>query len=173
MESNELKDNLVNSNNSSNSSNLSNSTNLSDSDNEELSSSKSGSESKSETKIKKTRNRLTKKEQYAKERNELIEQLNNIIGIDDKKNYIYLYDLEHNEEIKKKIIDFVPEIKKYHKCGTWGYFLEKERGGDNPIGLLRSVYKDNDIIITTKNKQIDRENKKIISTVYYFNKILK
>ena len=167
MELNELKDNLVNSNN------LSNSANLTDSDSEELSSTKSGSESKSQTKIKKTRNRLTKKEQYTKERNELIEQLNNIIGIDDKKNYVYLYDLEHNEEIKKNIIDLVPEIKKYHKCGMWGYFLEKERGGGNPIGLLRTVYKDNDIIITTKNKQIERDNKKFISTVYYFNKIFK
>ena len=97
MESYELKDNLVNSNNSSNS------PNLTDSDSEELNSSKSGSESKSQTKIKKTRNRLTKKEQYAKERNELIEQLNNIIGINDKKNYVYLYDLEHNDEIKKKL----------------------------------------------------------------------
>ena len=134
--------------------------------------SNSNSESNSQTKIKKTRNRLTKKEQFAKERSDLVEKLNKIIGIDDKKNYVYLYDLEHNEEIKKKIVELVPIIKKYHKCGTWGYFLEKERGGNNPIGLLRSVYKDNDIIITTKNKVIDRDEKKINSTVYYFNKIV-
>ena len=44
-------------------------------------------------KPKRTRNRLTKKQQYSKEREELIQQLNNIIGIDEKKNYIYLYDL--------------------------------------------------------------------------------
>lgn len=158
MESNELTNNLVNSSNS-------------HSDEEEINS-KSNSESNSQTKIKKTRNRLTKKEQFSKERSDLIKQLNKIIGIDDKKNYVYLYDLEHNEEIKKKIIGLVPTIKKYHKCGAWGYFLEKERGGNNPIGLLRSVYKDNDIIITTKNKQIERNNNKIISTVYYFNKII-
>lgn len=36
-------------------------------------------------KPKRTRNRLTKKQQYSKEREELIQQLNNIIGIDDKK----------------------------------------------------------------------------------------
>ena len=42
-----------------------------------------------ENKPKRTRNRLTKKQQYSKEREELIQQLNNIIGIDDKKNYVF------------------------------------------------------------------------------------
>ena len=124
-------------------------------------------------KPKRTRNRLTKKQQYSKEREELIQQLNNIIGIDDKKNYVYLYDLEHNEEILKSIKEKVPDIKKYHKCGAWGYFLDKERGGGNVIGLIRTLYKDNDIIITTKNKIIERDDKKLNSTVYYFNKIVK
>ncbi len=123
-------------------------------------------------KVKKTRNRLTKKQQFSKEREELIKELNNIIGIDEKKNYVYLYDLENNPDIKKNIEKMVNDIKKYHKCGTWGYFLDKERGGGNEIGLLRSVYKDNDIIITTKNKIIERDNKKLTSTVYYFNKIM-
>lgn len=76
MESNELTNNIVN---------LSNSY----SDGEE-SNSNSESNSQTKTKIKKTRNRLTKKEQFAKERSDLIEELNKIIGIDDKKNYVYL-----------------------------------------------------------------------------------
>jgi len=45
-------------------------------------------------KPKRTRNRLTKKQQYCKEREELIQQLNNIIRIDDKKNYVFLYNLD-------------------------------------------------------------------------------
>lgn len=124
-------------------------------------------------KIKKTRNKLTKKQQFSKERAELIEQLNNIIGIDDKKNYVYLYDLEHNENILKNIKEKVIDIKKYHKCGMWGYFSNNEKKGKgNEIGLLRSVYKDNGIIITTKNKVIIRDEIKINSTVYYFNKVI-
>lgn len=124
-------------------------------------------------KIKRTRNRLTKKEQFTAERQEIINKLNNIIGIDDVNNNIYLYDLENNIEIKQKIKDMVANISKYHKCGTWGYFLDKGRGGGNEIGLMRSVYKDNDYIITTKNKVITRDGKKINSTVYYFNKVIK
>jgi hypothetical protein len=131
-------------------------------------------EPNSQTKIKKTRNRLTKKEQYQVERNELITQLNNIIGISDKKNYVYLYDLEHDEDIKKKISNLENNISKYHKCGLWGYYSNDiKKGKGNPITLLRAVYKDNDILITTKNKVINRDNKKVNSTVYYFNKIVK
>lgn len=56
----------------------------------------------------------------------------------------------------------------------WGYYSNDiKKGKGNPITLLRSVYKDNDILITTKNKVIDRDEKKINSTVYYFNKIVK
>lgn len=125
-------------------------------------------------KPKRTRNRLTKKQQYSKERTELIQQLNNIIGIDDKKNYVYLYDLEHNEEILKSIKELEEQISKYHKCGMWGYFSnDVKKGKGNEIGLLRAVYKDNDILITTKSKVIERNDKKINSTVYYFNKIVK
>ena len=39
---------------------------------------------------KRTRNRLTKKQQFIKEREELICRLNDIIGIDEKK-IIYIY----------------------------------------------------------------------------------
>lgn len=122
--------------------------------------------------VKKTRNRLTKKQQYKKEREELIKELNDIIGIDEKKNYVYLYDLEHNEDVKNQIRKLEDNIAKYHKCGMWGYYSnDVKKGKNNVIGLLRSVYKDNDILITTKSKVIERDSNKINSTVYYFNKI--
>ena len=47
-------------------------------------------------KVVRKRNRLDKKTKYAKERKELIEKLNNIIGINETKNSIYLYELENN-----------------------------------------------------------------------------
>lgn len=82
--------------------------------------------------------------------------------------------MEHNEEILKSIKELEEQISKYHKCGMWGYFSnDVKKGKENKIGLLRAVYKDNDILITTKSKVIERNNKKINSTVYYFNKIVK
>jgi hypothetical protein len=123
-----------------------------------------------EIKVKKTRNRLTKKQQYVEERSNFINDLNKLIGVNEKNNYVYLYDLENNNDLQEKIINLVPEIKKLHKCGAWGYFLEKERGGGNVIGLIRSIYRDNDYVITMKNKTIERNGNKINSVVYYFIK---
>ncbi len=124
-------------------------------------------------KVKRTRNRLTKKEQFAKEREDIINQLNNLIGIDENKNFVFLHDLENNLQVKEYLRNIESEIAKYHKCGMWGYYSsDPKKGKGNEIALLRAVYKDNDIIITTKNKIIERDCKKIHSTVYYFNKIL-
>lgn len=157
MESNELTNNLVNSSNS-------------HSDEEEINS-KSNSESNSQTKIKKTRNRLKKKEQFARERSDLIEQLNKIIGIDDKKNYVYLYDLEHNEEIDKYIKNNIDIIKTIFKTGSFGYFSnDKSRGKDNSIGLIRSIYTDCDYQITSKLKVNTFNNVKKQYTMLFFNK---
>ncbi len=124
-------------------------------------------------KIKRTRNRLTKKQQFAKEREELINQFNNLLGINETKNYVYLYDLENDLELKQHIKNLEKDIARYHKCGMWGYYsTDPKKGKGNEIALLRAVYKDNDIMITTKNKIIERNSKKINSTVYYFNKII-
>jgi hypothetical protein len=122
-------------------------------------------------KIKKTRNRLTKKQQFSKERDELILELNNIIGIDEKKNYVYLYDLEHNDEIIKYIESKIETIKTIFKTGSWGYFsTEKSRGKDNNIGLIRSLYTDCDYEITSKLKVNTFENIKKQYTLLCFNK---
>ena len=122
------------------------------------------------TKVKITRNRLTKKQQFENERDDFINQLNSLIGIDNKKNYLYLYDLERNEELLQQIKNLAPRVRIIFKCSAWGYFLEKERGGDNPIGLMRSIYKDCDYVISNTYKTIVRDGKKINSIVYYFNK---
>ena len=123
-----------------------------------------------EIKVKRTRNRLTKKQQYEEERSEFIKKFSNLIGLDEKNNYVFTYDLENNVTLEQKIIELIPEIKQIHRCGAWGYFLEKERGGGNIIGLIRSIYKDYGYIITTKHKIIERNGNKINSIVYYFIK---
>jgi hypothetical protein len=69
---------------------------------------------------KRTRNRPSKSERYTQEREELIEELNILIGLNNNKNNVILYELEHNEELKLR--ELVPEIKKYYRTCCWGYF---------------------------------------------------
>ena len=128
-------------------------------------------DNKQENKPKRTRNKLTKKQQFSKERAVSIQQLNNIIGIDDKKNWVYLYDLEHNEEIENYIKNNIDIIKTIFKTGSFGYFSnDKSRGKDNTIGLVRSLYTDCDYDITSKLKVNTFNNVKKQYTMLFFNK---
>lgn len=61
---------------------------------------------------KRTRISPSKAERYLVEREELIKDLNNLTGINDK-NHMILYELNNNEKLKEKIRELVPLIKKY------------------------------------------------------------
>ena len=120
---------------------------------------------------KKTRNRPCKSEKFVEEREELIKILNNLIGFDDKKNHIILYELEHDEKIKEKIRELVPEIKKYYRTCSWGYFSkELKKGMGNEIGLLKALYKNEGYNILTKRKTCEYNGVKKLQTELYFVK---
>jgi hypothetical protein len=122
-------------------------------------------------KNKRCKKRSTKKEMYREEREEIIKKINLLLEINENKNYVYLYDIENNENIKKKINNMSDEIKKYFKVGNWNYYIMKNNG-ENPleIGLIRAVYRDEDIIMTTKEKKIERNGDKVRSIIYYLVK---
>jgi len=127
----------------------------------------SNSDNKNERKI-----RSTKKELYKKEREEIINDLNKIIGIDEKNNSIFLYELERNDKVKEYIRMNLKRIRRYHKTGSWGYFSnELSKGKGNEIGLLRSLYNDNDYDIISKMKINNFEDIKKQYTMLMFYKI--
>ncbi len=129
------------------------------------------SDNNEEIKIKRTRNRLTKKQQFVEERKDFIDKLNKLIGIDDKNNQVYLYDLENNIEIKNFIVENDTNIKKIFKTGGWGYYSNDEsRGKNNITGLIRTIYYDCDYEISNKLKTNTFNNVKKQYTVLVFNK---
>ena len=104
---------------------------------------------------KRTRNRLTKKQQYINERKEIINKINNLLDIYETKNYVYLYDIENNEKTKAEINKMSEEVKKYFKVGNWNYYIMKNNN-EKPleICLIRAIYRDEDILMTIKEKYI-------------------
>ncbi len=122
-------------------------------------------------KIIKKRNKLTKKQQYSNEREIFINNLNNIIGIDEKNNCHFLCELEKNDEIKKYLIDNIEDIKKYYKIGKWGFFSgDVSKGKNNYIGLVRSLYLDSDYEIISKSKMATFNDIKKQYTMWDFRK---
>ncbi len=96
--------------------------------------------------------RRTKKELFKNERDELIKNLNKILGLDNK-NSIFYYELENNNEAIEYIKKNIENIRTYFKTGTWGYFSNDPlKGMGNEIGLIRTLYTDCDYDITSKSK---------------------
>lgn len=123
------------------------------------------------SKLIKKRNKLTKKQQFKNERDILIDNLNNVIGITKEKKCYFLCELEKNDNIKKYLTDNIEDIKKYYKVGKWGFFSnDMSKGKDNYIGLLRSLYLDSDYEIISKSKIATFDNIKKQYTMWDFRK---
>jgi len=124
-----------------------------------------------ELKVKRTRNRLTKKQQFVKEREQIIAQLNNILGINEKSNTFYLYDVLNSQEIKDKLKELSEEVKKYFKCGSWHYYKMNNINEEaQEIGLIRAIYRDEEWIMTKKDISLKVKNERIRTTQYYLFK---
>ena len=120
---------------------------------------------------KRMKKRSTKKELYKEEREKLIKEMNNIIGINEDNNSIYLHELEINEKIREYIKENLKRIRQYHKTGTWGYFSNDPlKGKGNEIGLLRTLYIDNNYDIVSKMKMNNFDNIKKQYTLLMFYK---
>jgi hypothetical protein len=118
------------------------------------------------------RKRRTKKEIYQTERNEIINNLNKILGLNDK-NSLFYYELENNNELKEYLKNNIENIRKYFKTGTWGYFSnEPLKGMGNEINLVRALYNDCDYNILSKRKTGKVNNEKKLVTELYFTKDL-
>jgi hypothetical protein len=119
---------------------------------------------------KRCKKRSTKKEVYLTERKELLNELNKLTGL-DKINHIILYDLENNDKLKSRLIELVPKIKQYYKCGNWGFFsTDEKKGMGNHIALFKAIYKDDGFDITSRRKMCERGGIKKLYVDLYFNK---
>ncbi len=121
--------------------------------------------------VKRTRNRPCKSDRFQDKREELIKELENIIGLNENKRNITLYELENNSLLINKLQELIPNIKKYFKCSTWGFFSsDPKKGMGNEIGLLKAIFKNEKYNILNKRKQLEYDGIKKLYTELYFIK---
>ncbi len=118
--------------------------------------------------VKRTRNKLTKKDQFINERDEIKKKIYEILKIDDNNKTFILYEIENSEELKNKLSEMDEKIKKFFKVGNWNYYIQKNNGIRSPmIGLIRAILKDCDIDLTKKDILMMVNGKKIRTTKYF------
>ena len=120
----------------------------------------------------KSRIRSTIEKIYTEEREEIINELEERMGLTKEKRTIMLYELENNEEIRKRMRELDEKIKKIYRSSNWGYYsTDVKKGMGNEITLLRSVFKNSGYNIESKRKTININNEKKIQIQLGFYKI--
>ncbi len=88
---------------------------------------------------------------YTNERNELLQKIINILGISKENNMISLKKMDENIELQNKILELIPDIKKYFLCSRWSYFSNQHTDFKRSyLSLIKSVLKSMDINIKSK-----------------------
>jgi hypothetical protein len=122
------------------------------------------------TEIKKMRKRSKKIEMSKLEREELLKELIELMNLNENNNKT-LYELEHNEELKKKLRESSELVRKMYRCSSWGYYSQdKKHGKNHEIGLLKSIMKSEGYNILSKRKTLICDGKKTLQSELYFMK---
>jgi hypothetical protein len=114
--------------------------------------------------------RRNKKTYYSNEREIIFQQLKILMKLNED-NSVLLTQLHDNIDLINKLIESTDDIKKYYRCSTWGYFIaiNNEDKGDE-ITLLRSIFKDHDYKIFSKDIITEYNGIKKRYTKLFFNK---
>jgi hypothetical protein len=107
--------------------------------------------------------RPKKAELFKKERLEILNNLNNILGITKNNNTFYIYDI--NEHKQKTINNMIDSIKKYFK-GKSNAIFSKEGTDRIWLCIIKIIYKEMNIKMIHSNTVIIRNNNKIKSGFY-------
>ena len=113
--------------------------------------------------------RRNKKTYYHIERENIIQQLKDLMKLDNE-NSVLLVELRENVQLKNKLIGYTDDIKKYYRCSTWGYFVALHNGEKcDEITLLRSIFKDHGYKIFSKDVITEYNGIKQRYTKLYFS----
>ena len=110
--------------------------------------------------------RPKKAEMYKKERKELLNKLNNILGVTETNKKFYLYDIDNNVDIQKSILEMKDDVKKYFSVRQYGIFVNEDMNRGY-MSLIRAIYKESGIEWITSNRTIERNGNKINTSGYF------
>lgn len=116
--------------------------------------------------------RPPKEVKYKKEREDIVAQFDKILGLTKENRMIYVCDIESNDEIQEKLMEYKDDVKKYFHGATRSIF-RKETKNDTKrpfMSLIRCVYTDMNYDVLKLDKSVKRDDKKIMTTCYYITK---
>ena len=111
--------------------------------------------------------KLLKKDKFMKERQDIINKLDKILGLDENNRTIILYYLQNNEKKIEDIKELAKMVMFYFSVSEWSYYKNKKKDVRNrELSLIKSIYKDSGYEIKKKLKPVLEGDIKIMSIEY-------
>ena len=92
-----------------------------------------------------------KSELYKKEQEEIVDKIISILDLENRTEYT-LYELDKNEEIQKKIMELIPEIRKYYAFNNMKAVGEPNKRKRPWLSIIKNLLKNVIIKLILKEK---------------------
>jgi hypothetical protein len=102
---------------------------------------------------------------YKQEQEEIINKIINILELDDD-NSIILYNLDNDHNKQNKILELIPEIRKYYSFSTIIGASEPDKAKRPYLSIIKQITKSK-YKINSYDYRIKQENKEDIRTKKY------
>jgi hypothetical protein len=113
--------------------------------------------------------RPKKSEKYKKERVEVLNKLNNILGVTETNKKFYMYDVDNDEAKQKAILDLKNDVEMYFTSKSYNVFVKSDEMQRNYLSLIKLIFKEMNIKLTHTIKTINRNDKSVKSGCYLFD----
>jgi len=110
-----------------------------------------------------------KSELYKKEQNEIIEKIVMILDLENKNTYT-LYELDNNKEIQNKIMELIPEIRKWFSFNNMKAVGEPEKRKRPWLSIIKQLTKEK-YHLESYDFQFTENGKHIRTHKYIFTKL--
>ena len=109
-------------------------------------------------------------DKYTKERQDVLDKMFSILGINENSNTFLLHELDSNVDKQNKILELEPDIKKYFICGKWGCFTDPNMKR-RYLSFIKNTMKDMGIEVYSVRKFFSSDdNTSYRDTVYHIVK---
>jgi hypothetical protein len=113
--------------------------------------------------------RPKKSELFMKERNEILNKLNEILGITETNKKFFMWDVDNNKDMQKRIMEMKDDVSKYFGSKNTALYTKDTQERDYFI-LLRLIYKEMGYKMIHADTKIMRNNIKVYSGCYMLDK---
>ncbi len=111
-------------------------------------------------------------DKYQQERNQVLSQLLEILGINGQNNMFSLHKLDADIDKQGQILGLEDDIKKYFLCGEWTCFKKRETCKRRWLSMIKYVVKDMGYQFEGMQLKSNSNGLKYIDTMYCISGII-